>query len=228
MRISIEFGGFYESTHSCNIENMIEQYYTDDEGETLDYSELDIPYQAIQKEYCRQWLNSFNTEYGTKMAFSGIESPRYYNFETDCIITNISPRDKRTILSLIDDEVIDYIERASASRDGFHSFYNGYNAVKEDETVLLQYAFQYLAYQFNGTAFEVNYELIYQIDMPQWIDQEKVQKDATLQALTLADKLQSYEENEEGVSLRLIDTVRDIYTFPTWKEANNGLSGLVF
>ena len=95
---NIEFGGFYESIHSNNIDYMIDNYYLDDDGNPLDYYELNIPYATIHNAYIKSWVFGFSefikNDYNIIIDFNELEliSPKYYNYSTDTIDCKITKK----------------------------------------------------------------------------------------------------------------------------------------
>ena len=148
---SLAFGGFYHSEHSETIENNIEAY---------DYEWDEIDYKKTHLNYCNSYLNKLSEELEIDLAFIQLDSPREYNFTTDKILCSISENDFNTLLDVYDTkELFDNIEENSKSRDGFHSFYSGYAAVKKEKDIFLQYLFNYILqyeeYDFYDLEFEI-------------------------------------------------------------------------
>jgi len=136
--VYIEFGGFYDSFHSDRIDMEIES--------TIQFSEDDINWEATHEEYAKQYLHVLSNEIGIKLKYKSLWKPRFYNFETDEIVAEITENQYQKIKQKIesDPEVIEWINDASKSRDGFRSFYNGFEAVSESDEMLLRYYFKYL------------------------------------------------------------------------------------
>lgn len=148
--LTINFGGFYESLHSDFIDNEIEQYFSDESGEPTE--QHDVNYSHLCKIYINEYASALNElindEYNINITFHNISlySPKYYNFETDTIETNISNESFNKLVKLFinDYSFIDFVNKTSAGYDGFHSFYEGIEAVKKDDTILVQYIFNYI------------------------------------------------------------------------------------
>jgi len=93
---NIEFGGFYCSIHEQLIESMLESYYSDENGDPLDYYSLDIPYSVIFNKYSKKYLcflkeylfDNYNLQF--KPVFKQLISPREYNFSTDKINVDLN------------------------------------------------------------------------------------------------------------------------------------------
>ena len=152
---SLNFGGFYHSQHSENIDSKIESY-------GYDWEEID--YKKTYINYSKAYLNKLSNELDINISFISLDSPIEYNFITDNIFCNISNKDFKSLLDTYDTkELFNYIEQRSKSRSGFTSFYSGYKAVKEDEEIFLQYLFNYIL-QYEQIEF---YDLEFQIEYRQ-------------------------------------------------------------
>lgn len=145
--LNICFGGFYESLHSGNVDSMIDSYF----DEEFYYSDK-IDYSLIFKEYSKKYIDFLNEymkdnfDLDIKMVFTGLDSPREYNFKTDEIIVSIEDEAVNKIIALFskNEECISFIDEESKSRDGFISFYDGYKEVIKDEEVHMRYIFKYI------------------------------------------------------------------------------------
>ena len=161
IKFYLDFGGFYNSPMDSHIDNTLSseiEYYLDDlnqkkDLEIINYKEL---CKKISKEYI-SILNEalfFETELDEEpsLEYMALNSPRFYNFETDTILTSISIKDLRNLLRLVDrKKLIKYIDENSKSRSGFISCYDGFPAVKKDLSIFASYLFNYLfeVYQIN-------------------------------------------------------------------------------
>jgi len=174
----IRFEGFYDSIHSQKIDMMIESYFSDENGEPIEQPD-NINYQLIMLEYSKLYVQAFgayiNDEFdiSIKFYFDKLYSPREYNFRTDSIITDISDKNFNKLKSyfLKDDDFIKYVNESSKSRDGFSSFYDGIEAVVEDDEILLIYIGQYIINDYDDSLGVYNEletrhlnELLYQLD----------------------------------------------------------------
>tara|TARA_R110001606_G_scaffold167242_1_gene311659 strand:- start:168 stop:671 length:504 start_codon:yes stop_codon:yes gene_type:complete len=153
----IDFGGFYHSIHSDEIDNKIEYFEIDEDK---------VNYKETYKTYCIEYLYTLNNILDLELEFIKIDSPQFYNFRTDKIEAEINENDfsklKDTYLN--SNEFIDYVNENSKSCSGFISFYNGfYEVIKEDE-ILLQYMFNYILKEYaddiQESLFEMEFEII--------------------------------------------------------------------
>ena len=153
----IDFGGFYHSIHSDEIDNRI-QYF--------EINEDKVNYKETCNSYCIEFIDSVNDMLELELKFIQIDSPKFYNFTTDKIEAEINENDfnklKDTYLN--SNEFIDYVNENSKSYDGFISFYNGFNEVIKEDEILLQYMFNYIlkeyADEIENYVFELDFEII--------------------------------------------------------------------
>lgn len=146
----LNFGGFYYSIHDELIDSMLSNYFSDEDGEEIDYSDYNINYTLIREEYIKRYLESFEEflsdelNIGINIINDGVQSPRFYNYSTDYIAAALNSEDTKKILNLIDDDIIEYIEENSKSCSGFISFYSGFDEVIQDQEILVSYIFDYI------------------------------------------------------------------------------------
>lgn len=156
-RFLIDFGGFYHSIHSDEIDHRIESFEIDEDK---------VNYKETCNSYCIEFIDSINDMLELNLKFIQIDSPKFYNFTTDKIEAEINENDfsklKDTYLS--NQEFIDYIELNSKSYSGFISFYNSFNEVIKEDEILLQYMFNYIlkeyADEIENYIFELDFEII--------------------------------------------------------------------
>lgn len=137
MRARIPFGGFYESKFSAGLDDAETQHleYLREEHD-IDTAPLQEwlwrhakyhrGYEHIAADYVPLFEEFINEGLGLslKLTFNGMDSPKYYNFETDHIYVDISYRDALILARRVGRNAL----RAAAkelftSRDGFISFY---------------------------------------------------------------------------------------------------------
>ena len=153
----IDFGGFYHSIHSDEIDSRIEHFEIDEDN---------INYKETCNSYCIEFIDSINDMLELGLKFIQIDSPKFYNYSTDKIEVEINENDfnklKDTYLN--SNEFIDYVNENSKSYDGFISFYNGFNEVVKEDEILLQYMFNYIlkeyADEIENYIFELDFEII--------------------------------------------------------------------
>jgi len=154
LKFYLDFGGFYESTIDREIDFCIENeidYYQEEKNLEI---EIELSnYQELKENISKAYIDALNEalfyETGLKdeptLKYISLNSPKYYNFETDTILTQMSIKDLKALLRLVDrSKLADYINEHSKSRDGFYSFYDGFEAVKKDLSIFCRYFFNYL------------------------------------------------------------------------------------
>ena len=160
-RFLIDFGGFYHSIHSDEIDSRIEN-----EVYMEELNEDNVNYKETCNSYCNEFIDSLNDMLELNLKFIQIDSPKFYNFTTDKIEAEINENDfnklKDTYLN--SNEFIDYVNENSKSYDGFMSFYNGFNEVIKEDEILLQYMFDYIlkeyADEIDNYISEMDFEII--------------------------------------------------------------------
>tara|TARA_B100000767_G_C19471404_1_gene412274 strand:+ start:57 stop:623 length:567 start_codon:yes stop_codon:yes gene_type:complete len=150
----LDFGGFYESLGSWEIEQSIAQHFDDSELGGLEYHDIDedklenIDFKAMQEDYARQYFDIYKQKTNFNRGdYVGVESPEYYNYETDTILVEMSTA---SIIDIIDEchsdyDVRDYIDENSQSYDGFNSYYQGFDEVIKNPAVFMNYYTRYLS-----------------------------------------------------------------------------------
>ena len=155
IKFNLDFGGFYESIHSQCIELSIANHF-DKDNVGIDYNDLcdcndfnedNIDFKAMQLDYAKQWFELYYDQVFSHGYFVGIDSPKYYNFETDKIEVEISASKVNQIMmdACINHELIDYIDTHSQSYDGFYSYYVGFTNVCKNPSVFMNYYTRYLS-----------------------------------------------------------------------------------
>ena len=136
IQFNLNFGGFYWSEHSEIIEDRIESFELD--WETVNFKN-------VFNKYASDWLDLLSNEIRIELKFINLDSPKYYNFRTDEIITEISQSNFEALKDeYLTVECIEYINTESASRDGFMSFCIGFENVSKEPSILAAYIFSYI------------------------------------------------------------------------------------
>jgi len=155
-RFLIDFGGFYHSIHSDEIEHRIESFEIDEDN---------VNYKETCNSYCIEFIDSINDMLELNLKFIKIDSPKFYNFTTDKIEAEINENDfnKLKDIYLSSQEFIDYIELNSKSYSGGQILSTS-NILYYDNEVLLQYMFNYIlreyADEIENYIFEMDFEII--------------------------------------------------------------------
>tara|TARA_R110002095_G_scaffold138164_1_gene119673 strand:- start:1722 stop:2132 length:411 start_codon:yes stop_codon:yes gene_type:complete len=113
--------------------------------ETFELNSEDLNYKSIFINYASDWLDLLSNEIRIELKFINLDSPKYYNFRTDEIVTEISQSNFEALKDeYLTAECIEYINTESASRDGFASFYDGFENVSKESSILAAYIFSYI------------------------------------------------------------------------------------
>lgn len=169
IKFNIEFGGFYHSIHSNIIDYGMRNSFKDDvDFDTFyDSDEYDkIDWNSVHNEYCKIYIDILNHELDLNLKFIKLNSPRFYNFETDKIEAEISDKEFNKLKTeyLKSKEFIDYVNESSKSYDGFISFYNGIDEVKANDQVLLNYMFNYILLSISDDIQMALYEVLDEVN----------------------------------------------------------------
>jgi len=170
--INLEFGGFYGSWHKSMVDNMIENFYDEQ-----DYSDLDINYKEIFNKYSEQYIDIFSewlrdtidTDFGIE--FVSLHSPKFYNFETDTIEISIKKEVTLKNMNLYEKEFLEWLKEETTSCSGFISFFSFEEVLKNRDNIFSVFALNFLAQEFNDRDFfdyydrNYCYELIYSMEV---------------------------------------------------------------
>ena len=166
VEFNLNFGGFYESIHSYMIDNSIADFYDKDIEDIYEDDKIydQIDFKTMKKNYCIEYLNEYlkiiDNHNQLNIKFKGINSPEYYNFETDKINAAINEFAIDHIIKNANYDLIEYINENSQSYDGFNSWYIGFEEVIKNKAVFMTYYTDYLT-QLNKDKINYIYEDIF-------------------------------------------------------------------
>lgn len=126
---TIPFAGFYESYHSMNVDNAIENLARDYDGnlmhEVHDELQSKCDYREVYKLYAKDYTETLAHELKLQITHESMTSPREYNFSTDRIFVEISLEEVTRIYGLTNKaELAKLVKDRFTSRSGFSSFYS--------------------------------------------------------------------------------------------------------
>lgn len=136
LSVCIPFTGFYGTLWEDDIDQAVNSYFDyegdGEEGHFNDENFDACDFHAIQVEYCKQYVQAFanHIEHLTGIAcefeFEQMDSPKYYNFETDRIFAKLSIATLGKLLaySKSNNCLCDAIKERFTHRDGFISSYS--------------------------------------------------------------------------------------------------------
>jgi hypothetical protein len=130
MKTTIPFAGFYYSIHNSNLDDAVEQMFSDDHGNVneklSERVQMECNWSKVFKEYAEAYCENFALHFKlSSLKFEDLDSPKYYNFSTDRVFAEIDLSEVVRIVSEI--ELEDFLAHAKekfTSRDGFSSFYS--------------------------------------------------------------------------------------------------------
>tara|TARA_R100001163_G_scaffold43340_2_gene32708 strand:- start:400 stop:996 length:597 start_codon:yes stop_codon:yes gene_type:complete len=173
---SIHFGGFYESIHDGNIDNMVEAY---------EYDFDDVDYKKTFKSYIESYSSKLESyildEYLVDIDFKNIKlySPQYYNYSTDIIDCKIDTNQVNSLNEILkkDNEFLSFLKDRTTSYSGFVSFYSYDQALNNKDNKLIMYVLEYICNKFNDKEIvygEIEFE-IYLTDDGEKKELEKIE-----------------------------------------------------
>lgn len=129
--VVVPFSGFYNSWHDDALDRALEMMFSDrDTGchvnEELQGRAFDcIEWQAVHVAYSVRYCEAFAEEFGVRLKWESLSSPREYNFSTDRIFAEWDNEDIARVFKETPREILDTIaEEMFTSRSGFASFYS--------------------------------------------------------------------------------------------------------
>ena len=144
---ALDFGGFYESIHTEYIDNYIEDF-------NINWEYVD--YQKTYENYSKCFVDYLNFSLNMKLKYVELDSPKYYNYRNDKIIVSINEINKYNLIQKYrnDDQFVKWVDKASASKEGFISFCSGIDNLINEQELLLEYIFTYILWH------EEDYEFV--------------------------------------------------------------------
>ena len=178
MEILINFGGFYHSVHSDNIEWRIDQDWEwefeeagEQAAESLEKWYDKVNWKHTHNDYGVSYIERLNNHFDLELEFRAIHSPKYYNYSTDKIVAYVPDVDEQRLYDEVNNP--DFKEWANpllTSRDGFASFYDGIvdlivRAEREQKSyeILIGMIVDWLIFRdsINEEIYDLEYEIIY-------------------------------------------------------------------
>jgi hypothetical protein len=127
---TIPFAGFYSTWHDYELDQALEMMFTDRASGTelndrLHMEAFDgIAWQGVHIQYAKAYCDAFAEEFEIALTFESLQSPRFYNFETDRVFAEIDLKEVRRLFKETPREIFDaVIEEEFTSRSGFISSY---------------------------------------------------------------------------------------------------------
>jgi hypothetical protein len=160
----INFGGFYHSIHSENIDNVVENLICTDNEDNFDQKIYDeFNWQEAHKKYCIEYLDKFEDwlteelelKETPKIEFKELISPRFYNYTTDKIEASISEENSKEIKNalLLSDyaaEFAQYVAERTTSGPGYIHFYTYKEVMQNKEGIFIDFALEFMTGKYNS------------------------------------------------------------------------------
>lgn len=127
---TVPFAGFYYSTHDEELDFALGQMMADDNGDPFGKGELEMhlswacDWRKVHEKYAQAYVENFAAEFGVKLLYEQLISPREYNFTTDRIFAYIPLTEVRRLRHETDEKVLaEVVLEMFTSRSGFISSY---------------------------------------------------------------------------------------------------------
>lgn len=143
IKIELPFSGFYESIYNYHIDNTIEYYLYDLEGEQLEKAQdafYMMNYDATRKAICEHYIKAYEQLFydefniALNLTFNSLYSPQFYNFETDRLFVNIDPEAFKQVINLLDDDTIQKtLSEKYKTQSGYIVFESTIDAIKNKD-----------------------------------------------------------------------------------------------
>lgn len=143
IKIELPFSGFYESIYDSHIDNTIEYYLYELEGEQLEKAQnafYMMSYDATRKAICEHYIQAYNQVFydqfniDLSLTFNSLISPKFYNFETDRLFVNIDPELFKQLTILLNIETLQKtLSEKYKTQSGFIVFESTIEAIKNRE-----------------------------------------------------------------------------------------------
>lgn len=129
MLTTVPFSGFYNSLHDAQLNQALEQMFsaTGCQVNSRLFNEAfnAVDWGFVHVSYARAYVDAFAEEFGVKLSFESLRSPKEYNFTTDLVFAEISEDEVRRLFDEADKSLLTAITKEQfTSRPGFISFYS--------------------------------------------------------------------------------------------------------
>jgi hypothetical protein len=128
--VTVPFAGFYCSVHDEELEHALERMF-DREGDgrvnsgLVDAARDAIDWRGVHEAYAARYVDEVSAEFDLNLTFDGLESPKYYNYETDRIFAYIDRASLAKIARAVPRAALrKAIKDRFTSRSGFISHYD--------------------------------------------------------------------------------------------------------
>lgn len=131
--VNVPFAGFYESIHDAAGTDAVMSATQGENGEALNerlterLMTMGVEWREWQLKYVQRFTQLLSDQLEVPLKYESMESPRFYNFETDRIFAHIEEEDLLKLHDRVDEGILrDVLRRRFTSYDGFISHYSPY------------------------------------------------------------------------------------------------------
>lgn len=127
---TLPFAGFYGSQHDTDLSYAVESMFCNGQGDSCpglaDRVSRACDWRAVHRAFAREFAETYCEEAGIDDArFESMDSPAFYNFETDRVFIELAPEEARWMMRATSPTSLDRVARnRHTSRSGFISFYS--------------------------------------------------------------------------------------------------------
>lgn len=127
---ALPFAGFYGSQHDAELNYATEAMFANDQGERNAGLAARVSgtchWTEVHWAYAKEFAESYCEEVGIRDArFESMNSPRFYNFETDRLFIELPPQEAQRLMRETSTASLDQVaSERHTSRSGFISFYS--------------------------------------------------------------------------------------------------------
>lgn len=130
IRVRIPFAGFYCSVHDQAMDDALMGINQNEDGDPATVLEQDnVDWRQVRLAYAQACVKDIAETMGVALTFGEIVSPRFYNFETDQLLADITPTDLASVLARIEADpdlkegLRAHVHEVLEPRSGFIPFY---------------------------------------------------------------------------------------------------------
>ncbi len=127
----VPYCGNYESVHNMALDDALSQMFSDrDTGchindELLSRAQDSMNWRKCFLDYAKEYTEDFARWLDLDLKFGRLDSPKFYNFESDLLMASISEASLLKAYGAVDKELlVEVARRRHTSYDGFISFFS--------------------------------------------------------------------------------------------------------
>ncbi len=127
---TLPFAGFYGSQHDAELDYAMDAMFSNDQGDPnpglTERVSGACHWSGVHRAYAKEFAETFCEEVGIHHArFESIDSPKFYNFETDRLFVDLPLEEAQRMMSETSPDSLNQVAgERHTSRSGFISFYS--------------------------------------------------------------------------------------------------------